>query len=558
MSAIALRNYRWAWALLDGCAAAGVRRVVLSPGSRSTPLALAALRHPCLTAHVSVDERAAAFFALGLAKAEARPVILIATSGSAVANWMPAVVEADMARVPLVLLSADRPPELQDCGANQTMDQIGLFGRHVRSFQQLPPAEDDTAWLAGFAARGVALARGPLPGPIHWNVPLREPLVPEVVPPMETSAHAPQQLPATQHADAEALATLEQLIAGGPGAIVCGPQDLGDAARAAITTCARRLRVPVFADMLSGLRCGATADDNVLHHPDSVARSAPAAGWLLRLGGAPVSRAINEWLAGCNGAAQVVVSDHPRVADPGSNASHLLHAEPAALCSALSGPAAPDTWLPQFTARDVAARAAAVEACAGEQVFEGSVLRALLHALPAKTPLFLGNSLTVRAADWFAGVTAHPLRLFGNRGVSGIDGNIATACGIATALGPTVAVAGDLAFLHDLNALALGQNCPLVVLLLDNGGGGIFDHLPQAQLPEFEQGWLTPQSLDPAHAARAFALGYTRADTVTDVIAAIRSALQSPHLHIVHVPIDRAYSLTRTRTFHTEARSLPA
>ncbi|MFA5530557.1 MAG: thiamine pyrophosphate-binding protein, partial [Thiohalomonadaceae bacterium] len=134
MTDTAARNYRWAWALLDGLAAAGVRRVVLAPGSRSTPLALAALRHPLLTVHVSVDERAAGFFALGLARAEALPAVLIATSGSAIANWLPAVVEADMGRVPLILLSADRPPELQDCGANQTMDQLGLFGRHVRAF----------------------------------------------------------------------------------------------------------------------------------------------------------------------------------------------------------------------------------------------------------------------------------------------------------------------------------------------------------------------------------------------------------------------------------------
>ncbi len=554
MTDIATRNYRWAWALLDGLAAAGVRRVVLAPGSRSTPLALAALRHPLLTVHVSVDERAAGFFALGLARAEALPAVLIATSGSAIANWLPAVVEADMGRVPLILLSADRPPELQDCGANQTMDQLGLFGRHVRAFHQLPPAEDDTAWLAGLAARSVALTLTPLPGPVHWNVPLREPLVPEEVPALTRSARVPQRLGTTMQPDAAALAILERLVADGPGAIVCGPQDLGAAARTAILELAQRLNVPLFADVLSGLRCGSHAPGNVLHHPDSVARSAPAAAWVLRFGGTPVSRAVNDWLARCAGV-QVAVSDHPRVADPAGNASHLLYADPAALCRALDGAAAPDGWLEQAVALDQAARSAAAEACRGETNFEGAMLRALMHALPAQAPLFLGNSLTVRAADWFAGVTPAPLRLFGNRGVSGIDGNIATACGIATALGPTVAVVGDLAFLHDLNALALGQHCPLTVVLLDNGGGGIFDHLPQAGLPEFDRGWLTPQAVDPAHVARAFGLDYTRAETVTAAVAAACAAHTPARLRIVHVPIERTYSLARTRAFHTQARS---
>lgn len=557
MSDSARRNYRWAWALLDGFAAAGVRRAVVSPGSRSTPLTLAALRHPQLAVQVCVDERAAGFFALGLAKAEAVPVILIATSGSAVANWLPAVVEADMGAVPLVLLSADRPPELQDCGANQTMDQIGLFGRHVRAFHPLPPAEDDSGWLAAFTARLVAQALGPLPGPVHCNVPLREPELVDPLLRLAATARAPQRLCAVWQPTEETLTALQGIIARGPGAIVCGPQDLGEAARTAILDCARRLNVPVFADVLSGLRCGVDAA-HVLRHPDSVARSAPAPAWLLRLGGAPVSRAVNDWVARCTGAAQVVAGAQPRLADPDGTATHVLYAEPAALCRALRGAPAAETWLRQFAARDAAAHEAAAAICAGERPFEGAVLRALLPALPARTPLFLGNSLSVRAADWFAGTTVAPLRLFGNRGVSGIDGNIATACGIAAALGPSVAVVGDLAFLHDLGALTLGRHCPLTVVLLDNGGGGLFEHLPQAALPEFEQGWLTPQDLDPAQAVGAFGLGYTRADSVTAAIEAIRSALASPYLHLVHIPIERAYSLARIRTFHGQAGSSSA
>ncbi len=554
MSDAATATYRWAWALIDALAAAGVRRLVMSPGSRSTPLALAALRHPTLNVHVCIDERAGGFFALGLAKAEGRPVALVATSGSAVANWLPAVVEADMGRVPLILLSADRPPELHDCGANQTMDQTDLFGRHVRARHHLPLAQDDTRWLAGLAARSVAISLGPLPGPVHWNVPLREPLVPAEVPALAPSAVVPQPLPTRLVPEPAALATLAQLVASGPGAIVCGPQDLGPEARAALIDAATRLRVPLLADLLSGLRCGAVDGGPLLAHPDQVARTAPTVRWLLRFGDTPVSKALNDWLARCAGAAHVVVSAHPRVADPAGLASHALHADPAALCRALPAATTTDDHLARFHALDAAARTAAEACCTGEAPFEGAVLRAVLAALPAHTPVFIGNSLAVRAADGFAGCTASPLSLFGNRGVSGIDGNLATASGIATALGHTLAVVGDLTFLHDLNALALARSCALTVLLLDNGGGGIFDHLDQAALPEFERGWLTPQAFDANHAAQTFGLSYRRVEHTADAVAAVRAALAGGG-GIVHVSIDRAHSLARTRHFHSQARS---
>lgn len=548
----AAMTFRWVWHLMDGFAAAGVNRAVISPGARSTPLALAALRHPAITTHVIIDERAAAFFALGMAKAEGLPVVLIATSGSAVANWFPAVVEADMGRVPLLLLSADRPPELQDCGANQTMDQLGLFGSHVRAFHPLPPADAATAWLSGLAARGVAASLGPLPGPVHINVPLREPLVP--ADPLAFSCPAatavvPRRLAAALHPDPASYAELNALLAAGPGAIVCGPDDLGSTARVAIVDLAGRLGVPLFADILSSLRCGGNVLANVLAHPDQVARTAPTAAWVLRFGGTPVARATNAWLERNRGV-QIVLAAHPRHADPIGSATHVLHADPAILCRGLDAPTAAPRWLERFLDLDRAASMAAGAACADDRIFEGSLLRALLHALPAGTPLFLGNSLTVRATDWFAGRGAAPRRVFGNRGVSGIDGNLSTACGIAATLGPTVAVVGDLAFLHDLNALALGKHCPLTVVLLDNGGGGIFDHLPQAALPEFEQGWLTPQSFDPACAAQAFGLVCTRAAGVREAVAAIVAALDTPRLSIVHLSIDRSLSLDRIRRFH--------
>jgi len=541
-------TYRWAWALLDGFAAAGLRRVVVSPGARSTPLTLAALRHPGLAVEVVVDERSAAFFALGLAKAERGPVALVATSGSAVANWFPAVVEADLARVPLILLSADRPPELQDCGANQTMDQLGPFGCHVRKFHQLPPAEADTGWLAGLAARAMAASQATaLAGPVHLNVPLREPLVPAELA-LVATAVAPRLLPCQTQATAETLGILAELMTG-TGAIVCGPDDLGDNFRRAVTDLASRLRVPVFADVLSGLRYGAAAGSPVLAHPDQVARVAAQADWLLRFGGAPVSRAMGDWLA--RGRVQVVVADHSRPADPSATATHFVGADPASLCRSVGGSPSPSGWSDRFAELDRAAAIAAEQLCAGDRPFEGALVRRLVRALPAGTPLFLGNSLAIRATEWFSGRIITPLRPFGNRGVSGIDGNLSTAFGVAAACGPTVAVVGDLTFLHDLGALALGRRHPLTVLLLDNGGGGIFDHLAQAALPEFEQAWLTPPSLDPVAAARAFGLPCVSAAGTAEAVAAVAAGLERPGGSVVHVPIDRGHSLARCRALFT-------
>jgi 2-succinyl-5-enolpyruvyl-6-hydroxy-3-cyclohexene-1-carboxylate synthase len=552
---IAAIGLRWCWTLIDNLAAAGVAHAVISPGSRSTPLTLAALRHPGLRTHVNVDERSAGFFALGLAKATGQPVMLIATSGSAIANWFPAATEANQGRVPLILLSADRPPELHDCGANQTMPQAGLFGVHVRACHALPPPEADARWLASLATRAVAASLGPLPGPVHLNVPLREPLVPSVMPELRPSPAAPLRLasaPALAAGDLDALAAKLH----GRGAVVCGPEALAPEVQIAVLALAQRLGVPIFADLLSNLR-----HEAVVAHPDKLLRELPRADWVLRLGGAPVGKAANAWLAR-NGGTQIVVAAHPRVADPVGTATHVVQAEPAALCAALAAhaahaaptPASAD-WLATVRALDAAAGACAAQCCAAAS-FEGSILRSLLHGLPANTPVFLGNSLTVRAADWFVGHLPVPLRCFGNRGVSGIDGNLSTAAGIAAALGPTIAIVGDLAFLHDLNALAASRALPLTVVLLDNGGGGIFDHLPQATLPEFERGWLTPQDYDPAAAAQAFGIGCDRAADGAAVLAAVRRNMgntvgSTVGLRLIHVPIDRAASLAQIRAFQS-------
>jgi 2-succinyl-5-enolpyruvyl-6-hydroxy-3-cyclohexene-1-carboxylate synthase len=550
------QNWSWATGLIGGFAAAGLRHAVISPGSRSSPLALAAMREPRIATDVVVDERSAAFFALGSAKATGSAVAVIATSGSAVANWFPAVVEADMAGVPLLLISADRPPELHGCGANQAMDQVALFGCHVRAFHALPPAEPDPGWLSAFADRVMATCLGTPPGPVHVNVPLREPVLPGgIVGDILPGGPAPvRRLASELRAADESVDAIACMLARERGAIVCGNEDLGQGFHTAVMQLATQQQVPIFADVLSGMRFGSHVVDNVLAYPDQIARVAPPPNWILRFGGTPVSRAVENWLVRSRGTPQFVITRHQPASDPSATATHMMTAHPESLCRALATlPASSDArWLEAFAKLDRAAACAAREAC-GDGLFEGSLVRALVAALPTRTPLLLGNSLTVRAADWFAGKSAKPLRLFGNRGVSGIDGNLSTAFGIAAALGPTVAVVGDLAFLHDLNALTLGAGRPLTIVVLDNGGGAIFEHLAESTLPEFDRGWLAPQRVDPVAAARAFGLDAVRADSVEAAIGAILARLTEPAAGLVHVPIERALSLARTQGFFAAA-----
>ncbi len=551
-------NFHWARQLLGALASAGVKRAVVSPGSRSTPLALAALRQSDMRVEVIIDERSAAFFALGLAKATGAPAVLIATSGSAIANWLPAVVEADMACVPMLLLSADRPPELHDCGANQAMDQLGLFSSHVRAFHQMPLAEGDGNWLGGLAGRAFRSATGPLPGPVHINVPLREPLVPANPDARAMQPAAPSVLRSETRASGAALDDIRRIVSAPNGAIVCGTQDLGAGFHAAATRLARTRHIPVFADLLSGARFGASVGENILAHPDQVARSAPVPDWIIRFAGTPVSRALADWLTRARSVPQIVVSATERVADPTGTATQVLTADAVSLCAALTEDASrSEQWLQPFVEADEMAAATAERVCGSSAPFEGSVVRALISGAPQDTTFFLGNSLSLRSAEWFAGRSTKRLRILGNRGVSGIDGNISTASGIAAATGPVVAVVGDLTLFHDLNALALAGLHNVTVVVLDNGGGGIFGHLAEAKLPEFDRAWLAPQPLDAVALARGFGLDACRTTTVTATAGAVLDALAAQRPRLIHVPVDRLASLERCRElFATSPGSL--
>lgn len=519
---------RWCLALLDGLLAGGMEQLVLSPGSRSTPVVLAAQSRPALRLTPILDERSAAFYALGLARASGRPVGVLATSGSAPAHWFPAVIEASKSGDPLILLSADRPPELRGWGANQTIDQTRLFGAQVRAFHDPgAPVAHPTALraLRALGLRAAARSLGVDPGPVHINLPLREPLVPGS--PIEVSETAPPDPPATgpQTASTERgfappitpPRALQKLMKG-RGLIYCGPDVLRPGFPDALWHAAAALGLPVLTDPLSEVRFGPRPVEvgtvrvarykAIVRNPQAAEVLRP--DWVLRFGRAPISRTVLEWL---DGIPTLLVDPPGRWPDPGhalaEPGSLHLALDPGALCEALAAePPRPmePVWVDLWRQAEDRAAALAQAYLAEAPWCEAQVICDLLQRLPRGDGLLCGNSLPIRQLETWAGSRETPLRLFANRGVSGIDGQLSTLAGLNAAGVPTAGLLGDLSFLHDLSGLLLTGRLDRPCIVLNNGGGRIFDYLPQVGLPDFERLWRTPRPLDLGALARVFGL----------------------------------------------------
>ncbi len=544
-------NLHCCLALFDGLVGAGVQQIVLSPGSRNTPLTLAAVLHPQLTHRVAVDERSAAFLALGMAMMSQAPVVLLCTSGTAAANWLPAVVEASRQQLPLLLISADRPWELQQCQANQTIDQMKLFGSHVRAFHQLSPAEASQTALHRLRALGrqlVGQSAGLDAGPVHVNMPLREPLVPEVLP--EVVPRVTLSKPAVPQCSLaeEELRTLADCLSEKKGLILCGP----GTAHEEVLGLGKALTCPVLADPLSGLRF--TPSGTAISHYDLFLRDQKdsrelQAEWILHFGGTLVSKSLLEYLNTQTNARQWWVDESGRWMDRPGTTVETLQASPEILCRQLLGlglQPAPDNWLQRWQTWEQRVKQRLQEL---ELPLEASIMRHALQALPEQSLWFSGNSMAVRFLDAYSGSSNKEIAAYGNRGASGIDGNLSTLTGLATAFegkGKVLGVIGDLAFFHDLNALALAREQDMILLLLNNRGGGIFDFLPQHQLPEYVACWRTPVPLDHQHIARAFDVAHVQVRDLDAFERAFSEALNNPVLQLIEVVIDS----TRSNPLH--------
>ncbi|GIW11391.1 MAG: 2-succinyl-5-enolpyruvyl-6-hydroxy-3-cyclohexene-1-carboxylate synthase [Dehalococcoidia bacterium] len=557
-------------AFVDELAQQGVRDVVFCPGSRSTPLALLCHRHPLIRTWLHLDERSAAFFALGMAKARRAPVAVLATSGTATVNFAPAVVEAFTGRTPLLVLTADRPPELRDVGALQTIDQYRLYGNHILWFQEmlLPEISESAQRQArAAAARAVAISQGTRPGPVHLNFPFREPLVPRssplpLSPPLQVHHGVPQLSPMTLAALARELGAVQR------GLVVCGPQEDLAFPPAAVRL-AQRLGWPLLADVLSGVRCGPWASGTALVAFDSYLRDPALAHSLapeciLRFGATPVSKALQHYVERYAGCRQLVVDGGGGWPDPALVASEVLWAEPGSFCQALAdtlGPTAADpAWRARWTLLDQLASASLAAELASEPTLsEPGAIAALAAALPEGATLVLGNSMPVRDAESVLPASTRRLRLLANRGASGIDGVVSTALGVsAVSAGPVALAIGDISFYHDLNGLLAARlhRLSATVLLLHNDGGGIFSFLPQAEQGEaFEELFGTPHGLDFAAIAPLYDLQYQQVETHSELEAALRASLGAPGVQVIAVRTERAANVARHRALVEAVRA---
>lgn len=556
-------NLRWSINLLAGLIESGLDRLVISPGSRSTPLVIAANSFPQLAVRVQVDERSAAFYALGQARALDKPVALLCTSGSAPANWLPAVVEASQAGVPLILLTADRPWELQQCAANQTLDQSRLFSGYVRSYFGLAPAEPgDSAVqrLRALARQAIHESSWPDPGPVHINVPLREPLLP-----LPAKSKAPELTRSQPRrpglsANREQLNELAKYLTSGRGIIVCGSAEQDAGFARGVTMLASGLGCPVLADPLSGLRFGDHDLSSIVSRYDIFLRDREFArghqpDWVLRFGNPPVSRVLQDYLAASGTSRHILVENRGRWPDPLNRATDLVRADAALFCrqlvESIQGTASPP-WGDGFRRKESQIRAACESAGQEELPPEARVIEQLLAALPDSSLLFTGNSLPIRFLDSYSGTGKKTLQILANRGVSGIDGNISTLLGLADAYlgkGKVVGLLGDLAFYHDMNGLAAAAGLDATIVLLNNGGGGIFQHLPQSRLPGFEKFWRTPLNIDYSHAARMYGLEYQVVTDLDDLARAMENALSGSGVNLIEVMVDARNSTDLHQAF---------
>ena len=565
----------FAAALVDELARAGVREVCICPGSRSTALAIAAAQHPSLRCWSQIDERSAGFFALGAAKATRGPAALVCTSGTAAANFYPAVIEAYHARVPLVVLSADRPPELREWGAGQTIDQVRLYGTHVRWFVETTEPNADPRMLRyarEVGCRAVAEAWGPPAGPVHLNLPFRDPLAPTPASgESEIAASARgthrytrvcRSVQAPRPEDVERLAELAHACE--RGVIACGPMDARPELCVAVAELGSLLGWPILADSTSQLRSGAhNAGGPVLGNSDLFLRDELVArafepDVVVRFGAAPTSKSQRLWLEAHPPEHLILVDPEAAWSDPSQLASLVFRVDPLALCDALirrvAGSRGESRWL-QRVLRAERCTADVVEKLVADEreFFEPRAIRELAAGLPDGAILYVSNSMPVRDLDAFLPVSNRPMRVLSNRGANGIDGMISSALGVAASQAQQVVLlTGDLALLHDVGALqaARRHSLNLTIVVFDNDGGGIFSYLPVADRVDpdvFEAHFRTPHGADLGDIVAGFGAGFARASSWEHFRASFKSALDTPGVSVVEIPVDRDRSVSHHR-----------
>jgi len=563
--ATALANRLWAGLIVEELVRNGVDFFCVAPGSRSTPLVAALAENTKARSLVHFDERGTAFAALGYARATGRPAAWITTSGTAVANGLPAVAEASVDGVPMILLTADRPPELRQTGANQTIDQPDIFGDFVRWRFDLPAPDlsVDPAMVLTTVDQVAYRARRAPRGPVHLNLMFREPFLPDTKEAWDEDASIPASWrasgePYTRYAATHPGVSREEIEAlrdalqpAKRGLVVAGrlaSRKQGEAA----TRLAEALGWPLLPDVGSQVRLGAASEniapyyDALLANEAFVDEHGPEA--VIHIGGRALSKRLEQFVTRSRPDPYVVVRDNPFRLDPGHRVTHSVESDIAGFCAALAEVAGN-----RPSERDVSWTAGWREASENvgwrleellardADLSEPFVARAVSRNVPEEHGLVVASSMPVRDVDTFAAPDGPPVSVAANRGASGIDGTVATAAGFARGLGrPVTLLIGDLALLHDLNSLALLRETPVVVVVLNNDGGGIFNFLPvSAQKAFFEPYFGTPQGVGFEYAAKMFGLGYEQPRTIGEFLEAYRAACSGGKSAIIEVRTNR-------------------
>ena len=543
-------------AFVDEFSEMNVKHAVISPGSRSTPISMLLASHPSIKTHINIDERSAGFYALGLAKATQNPVALVCTSGTAAANYFPAIVEAKLSRVPLIVITADRPHELRDVGAPQTIDQIHLYGNHVKWFSEMAVPDGDESslvYVRNISRRAVLEAKKKPAGPIHLNVPIREPLIPDM---KGDYFHAGRFNNLIAHdSDTGRLqankSTLDLLAKEwsrkDKGLIICG--EMHDEAFAKeVIQLAKKLKYPILADPLSQMRSSSEAAiidcyDTFLKMENVKAELSPEV--IIRFGAMPVSKPLMLFMKDCKDAIHIVVDSGSGWREPAVLPATFIYSEEALFCQQLSElvTARQDSqWNSNWVELNRQVKQVLLTLRDETSLHEGKVFLELQEITPDNCQMFISNSMPIRDCDTFFHSHESDRRLYCNRGANGIDGVVSSALGVSAVGLPTLLVIGDLSFFHDLNGLLAAKmhNSNITIIIINNDGGGIFSFLPQASEKEhFEELFGTPHGLDFSHAVKMYGGDFTRVRDWEHFREAVICSFEKEGLKVIEVQTNR-------------------